>query len=157
MLGGEAEPEGAIREVDPGRAATALKMIDLVPAEGEGAGRDRAGGAGEAAMAWAGKLIQEIRRSHDYARRETRCPAIEAIALSGEGALVRNIQSYFERQMKVETIIVNPVGSGASAKYGGNVISKRSRSMAAMIALVSGRTGIILALFASGKVAKDSW
>jgi hypothetical protein len=102
---------------DSARVATAARMIDMMdldrryadgPAEEEMGSTHR---PGDAARAWAARLIQEIRRSYDYARRELNCPQIDLIALAGEGAIIRNLDRYLYVNLNLEVALLNPTES----------------------------------------------
>jgi type IV pilus assembly protein PilM len=43
---------------------------------------------------WKGKLLQSIRQTHDFARREFDCPSIERIFISGEGSAFSSVEDY---------------------------------------------------------------
>lgn len=58
---------------------------------------------------WLGRIIQEIRRTYDFARREMKCPPVEAVVITGEGALLGNIDEYFRSSIDAEVIVVNPI------------------------------------------------
>lgn len=102
-------------EVDRAKAATVAKMIDMMDLEknySEGGLKTAASKAqGDAARAWAQRVILELRRSYDFARREMRCPPIEAIMLTGEGAILRNLPQYLYVNLNVEVSIVNPIAT----------------------------------------------
>jgi type IV pilus assembly protein PilM len=102
-------------DLDPMRVAAGAKMIDMmdldhVYGEGEGVAATQHGaGPGDAARAWSKKLIQEITRSYDFARREMNCPPIEAVVLAGEGAILRNLDKYLFANLNVPVGTLHPV------------------------------------------------
>jgi len=51
---------------------------------------------------WKAKLIQSIRQTYDFARREFDCPPIDKIFLSGEGAQFQGIIAYLSKNLGVE-------------------------------------------------------
>lgn len=116
---------GGAPHLDAARAAAAAKMIDMIDLEenySDPAKAERAADRpkpGDAARKWAGRLIHELRRSYDFARREMNCPAIEAIVLAGEGAALRNLGQYLYVNLSVETTVLNPVGA-----LGGEAVEK---------------------------------
>ena len=56
---------------------------------------------------WKKKLIQSIRQTYDFARREFDCPAVSRIYLSGEGAGFQNVTSYLTGNLGVEVEILH--------------------------------------------------
>ena len=60
---------------------------------------------------WKEKLIQSIRQTYDFARREFDCPPIEKIYLSGEGSLFLNIALYLSKNLGVEVDRIDVPGS----------------------------------------------
>ncbi len=103
---------GAGAEPDRPRLAAAGRMIDMMdldkqygPEGGEAAGGRR---AAQAVHAWAQRLILELRRSYDFARREMRCPEVQAVILTGEGAILRNLEQYLYVNLNLEVEVLNP-------------------------------------------------
>lgn len=115
---------GAAIELDRGRVGTAARMIDMMDLDGganageESPPRQGSARSGDAARAWAEKLIKEIRTSYDYARRELDCPPVEALVLTGEGAIVRNLGQYLFVNLNLPVTTLNPVAGleGAETK-----------------------------------------
>lgn len=60
---------------------------------------------------WLSRVIQEIRRTYDFARREMKCPPIEALLMTGEGALLNNIDEYFRAAIDAEVVLLNPIAA----------------------------------------------
>lgn len=116
---------GGIVDVDRARACSAAKMIDMMDldkhySEGQAPPRPQSGKLpGDAARAWVQRIIQELRRSYDFARREMRCPAIDYIALTGEGALLRNLAQYLYVNLNVEVGVLNPIAALAKSDLKG--------------------------------------
>ena len=99
--------------LDETRLAAAAKMIDMMDLEQEYSEEEKPLGSdrrpGDIARTWAERLIQEIRRTYEFARREMGCPAIEALVLAGEGAILRNLDRYLYVNLNVEVQVLNPV------------------------------------------------
>ncbi|MBI1785506.1 pilus assembly protein PilM [Candidatus Sumerlaeota bacterium] len=102
-------------QLDAGRIGTAAKMIDMMDLDQHYSDAPKPAAAaaghkpGDAARAWAGRLIKELRTSYDYARREMSCPPIEAIYLAGEGAILRNLHQYLYVNLNVEVEVLQPL------------------------------------------------
>ncbi len=58
---------------------------------------------------WLQRLLLEIRRTYEFARREFDCYPAREIFLSGEGALFKNIEQFFLVNLGVKTYFLNPV------------------------------------------------
>ena len=114
-------PAGGGAELDDARLGIAAKMIDLAGLsekqgeEGTRAQKSDAQGL-EAARSWTNRLTQELRRSYEFAHRELHCPAVERVVLSGEGAIVRNLDRYLAGVLNLEVTLLNPVASLAGVK-----------------------------------------
>lgn len=96
------------------RLAVAARMIDCLDLDAHYAPSSASPGgeAGPAAVrTLIERLLTELRRTYDFARREMKCPPIEAIALSGEGALLRNLPQYMNVNLSIDVQVVNPVAS----------------------------------------------
>lgn len=96
---------------DMQRLAVGARMIDCTNLEGN---YSTSGGAPNKEVAdivrtWIDRLIQEMRRTYDFARREMKCPPVEAVALTGEGALLRNLAQYLYVNLNVEVQTLNPL------------------------------------------------
>jgi len=65
---------------------------------------------------WTEKLIQAIRQTYDFARREFDCPPIEKIYISGEGTRFLNVTAYFSKNLGLEVDEVRIPGSLAGAE-----------------------------------------
>lgn len=57
---------------------------------------------------WMNKLINQIRQTYGFTRREFSCPDVERIILSGEMSIVKNLDKYLEETFGVEVIKVDP-------------------------------------------------
>ncbi len=102
--------------LDAARIAAASKMIDMMDldqnyGEPPRAGAQASSKPADSARAWAGKLIQELRRSYDFARREMNCPALETLVLAGEGSILRNLGQYLYVNLNAPVMTLNPVGT----------------------------------------------
>lgn len=99
-------------QLDAARTAVAAKMIDMMDLDRnytEGVGSSNAK-QGDAARMWANRLVQEIKKSYGYARRERNCPTIDMAVLAGEGVILRNLAQYLYVNLNVEVVALNPVG-----------------------------------------------
>ncbi|MBN1903344.1 pilus assembly protein PilM [Candidatus Sumerlaeota bacterium] len=56
---------------------------------------------------WKEKLIQSIRQTYDFARREFDCPPIQNLYISGEGARFKNIDQYLSKNLGIDAEILN--------------------------------------------------
>ena len=65
---------------------------------------------------WTDKIVQSIRQTYDFARREFDCPPIEKIYISGEGTRFLNMTSCFSKNLGVEVDMVQIPGSLAGAE-----------------------------------------
>lgn len=57
---------------------------------------------------WLQRLLSEIRRTYDFARREFDCYPARIIYLAGEGTALKNIQQFLDINFGVKTYIINP-------------------------------------------------
>jgi len=57
---------------------------------------------------WMNKLINQIRQTYGFTRREFSCPDVERIILSGEMAVIKNLDKYLEETFGVEVIKIDP-------------------------------------------------
>ncbi|MCD6386184.1 pilus assembly protein PilM, partial [Candidatus Sumerlaeota bacterium] len=57
---------------------------------------------------WLQRLLGEIRRTYEFARREFDCYPARFIYLAGEGTALKNIQQFLDINFGVKTYIVNP-------------------------------------------------
>ncbi len=101
---------GTSVHLDPSRVATAAKMIDMMEIEAKPSG-DAQPQPGDTARQWAGRLVQELRRSYDYARRELACPQLDGVVIASEGAMLRNLDAYLYKQLGVEVAVLNPLAA----------------------------------------------
>ncbi|MBX7245891.1 MAG: pilus assembly protein PilM [Candidatus Sumerlaeaceae bacterium] len=56
-------------------------------------------------------LIKEMKRTHEFARREFNFPAVDQIYICGEGALVRNLPEYLRLNLGVPCTVFDPLAS----------------------------------------------
>lgn len=63
----------------------------------------------EIVQQWLQRLLLEIRRTYEFARREFDCYPAREIFLSGEGALFKNIEQFFLVNLGVKSYFLNPV------------------------------------------------
>lgn len=64
--------------------------------------------ASAAATKWLLRLLQEVRRTYDFARREFNCPLIEQIYLSGDGAIMKNLPQFLRVNFGIECTVFDP-------------------------------------------------
>ncbi len=57
---------------------------------------------------WLQRLMQEIRRTYEYARREFNCPPISEFYFTGEGTLLRNLAPVVEQALSTTAIAIDP-------------------------------------------------
>lgn len=117
--GHASSPETMGPRPDMSRLALAARMIDCTDLEGNYGGGG--GGAESPEVAglvrtWIDRVMQEMRRTYDFARREMKCPPVEAVALTGEGAILRNLAQYLYVNLNVEVQTVNPLDGLPRAK-----------------------------------------
>ena len=102
------------------RMAMAARMINCLDPEGHyaktPATTPQPSEAPALVRSWLARLLQEIRRTWDFARREMQCPPIDLVAMTGEGATLGHIAEYLEKNIdqKVETF--NPLEGLARSK-----------------------------------------
>jgi type IV pilus assembly protein PilM len=107
---GYAGPESGQGRPTMARLATAARMIDCTDLDGNyGTGGAPSHEVAEQVRGWIDRVMQELRRTYDFARREMKCPPIEALALTGEGALMRNLAQYLFVNLNVEVQTINPL------------------------------------------------
>lgn len=63
---------------------------------------------------WLDRLLQEVKRTFEFASREFASPMVDHIYLAGEGALVPHLADYFQANFNVETSIFDPTADGAA-------------------------------------------
>ncbi|HOE63698.1 MAG TPA: pilus assembly protein PilM [Candidatus Sumerlaeota bacterium] len=59
---------------------------------------------------WKNKLLQSIRQTHDFARREFECPMMERIFISGEAAAFPSIEEYMTSALGIAAEKINAAG-----------------------------------------------
>ncbi len=57
---------------------------------------------------WVNKVINQIRQTYSFTRREFSCPDVERIILSGEMSIIQNLDKYLEETFGVEVIKTDP-------------------------------------------------
>ncbi|MDX2175791.1 MAG: pilus assembly protein PilM [Candidatus Sumerlaeia bacterium] len=67
-------------------------------------------GVGKTVRNWLLKLVTQVRRTYDYARRDEPLPAIRRVYLSGEGSLMRGMADSLQVNLGVEVVPFNPMG-----------------------------------------------
>jgi type IV pilus assembly protein PilM len=58
---------------------------------------------------WLNKLLQEVKRTFEFASREFNCPMVNHIYLSGEGALIKHVAQYFQANFNVDVSVYDPL------------------------------------------------
>ncbi|MCE5229433.1 pilus assembly protein PilM [bacterium] len=94
---------------DLARLAHVARMTDCMKAQMQGAEKEAESGDNALLAGWLGRVVQEIRRTYDFARREMKCPPVEAVVLTGEGAILGNLDEYFRSNIDSEVVVVNPI------------------------------------------------
>lgn len=77
---------------------------------------------------WLLRLLQEIRRTYEYARREFSCPLIDHIYVCGEGAQLQNLSQYLKVNFGIESSLYEPlrkleISAKARQEIGGRAIA----------------------------------
>jgi type IV pilus assembly protein PilM len=57
---------------------------------------------------WKNRLIQEIRRTHDFAAREFQCEPFSRLYISGVGCALGNIEAFLEGRLGVRPVVLDP-------------------------------------------------
>lgn len=96
-------------EDDPG--FTIIKPNAPEPAPAVAAAPENRGAA--VFTQWLDRLLQEVKRTFEFASREFSSPMVDQIYLAGEGALVPHLADYFQANFNVETSIFDPAADGA--------------------------------------------
>jgi len=65
--------------------------------------------------AWLNKVLQEVKRTYEFASREFNCPMIAHIYLCGEGAAIKNIAQYFVANFGIECSLFDPLQAGQTS------------------------------------------
>ncbi len=65
---------------------------------------------------WLNKLLQEVRRTYEFASREFNCPMINHIYLCGEGAVIKRVADYFEANFHVTAAVFDPLSGAEVAR-----------------------------------------
>ena len=68
-----------------------------------------------ALRAWIDGINRQMSLTHDYARRNMKAPPIDAILLTGEGSVLRNITTCVGEALRTEVQTINPVDGLAGA------------------------------------------
>lgn len=64
---------------------------------------------------WLNKLLQEVRRTYEFASREINSPLVNHIYLTGEGSVIKKISEYFQANFNVDAAVFNPLGNAELA------------------------------------------
>ncbi len=62
---------------------------------------------------WLNRMLQEIKRTFEFASREFATPMVDHIYISGEGAQVAHLAEYFQANFHVETSVFDPLVAGS--------------------------------------------
>jgi type IV pilus assembly protein PilM len=112
---GPAAPEPLSSEA----AAERLARIDLLRGVEEASAGDGAPAespaAGDSAPAatpylWAERLVNEVRRTYDFARREFECEPLTQVFVSGPGAHLGNLDQILRSNLGIEPVRLDPFG-----------------------------------------------
>jgi type IV pilus assembly protein PilM len=101
-LGGPAAPSPAPAPAPDGDSLTAAAAIPADAARPDNRGA-------VVLKNWLLRLLQEIRRTYEYARREFNCPPIQEIYICGEGAAIGNLPEFFRANFAVEAHVYDPL------------------------------------------------
>ncbi len=94
---------------------TTLVMHAAQPTPADAAAPDNRGAV--AFKNWLLRVLQEVRRTYEYARREFNCPPIEEFHLSGEGALIRNLPQFLQANFSTPSSVLDAL-AGAEIPAG---------------------------------------
>lgn len=118
-LGVQAEA-GVSTPFDPARLAMAARMINCLDPEGHYNKTNTSAPLSDEAPSlvhsWLNRLLQEIRRTWDFARREMQCPPIDMMFLTGEGATLSHLDEFLSKNIDQEVEAFNPIEGLAQAK-----------------------------------------
>ncbi|MFP4379271.1 MAG: pilus assembly protein PilM [Candidatus Sumerlaeia bacterium] len=76
----------------------------------------------EALENWRNRLIQEVRRTYDFAQREFQCQPFSQVFLSGVGSNLGNVEAFLEKRLGMRPTVLN-------AFIGGLRIDEKSESI----------------------------
>lgn len=62
---------------------------------------------------WLNRLLQEVKRTFEFASREFATPMVDQIYICGEGALVARVTDYFQANFNVDTAVFDPLAAGS--------------------------------------------
>lgn len=81
-----------------------LQSINLLREDGGFAtpGEEAAAPARASLQGWINRLVQEVRRTHDFADREFRCGPLQGLFLSGTGARLGNLKRLLATRLEME-------------------------------------------------------
>jgi type IV pilus assembly protein PilM len=82
---------------------------------------------------WLVRILQEVKRTYEFAHREFDIPLIQHIYLAGEGAAIANLSQYFRVNFSVEASVFDPLRGTQPTKKLLPAITSRSASFAAAI------------------------
>jgi type IV pilus assembly protein PilM len=145
-LGGTSITEGideaansGIYRSGAGLLASQMAEAPAVPPPSEAVSPENPGAV--AFRGWLIRVLQEVKRTYEFAHREFDIPLIQHIYLCGEGAAITNLSQYFRVNFSVEASVFDPVRGTVPAKKLADQVKGRSTSFAAAIgALVQDAT-----------------
>lgn len=65
---------------------------------------------------WLNRLLQEVRRTYEFASREFNCPPIQHFYLTGEGSTIKDISEFFRKNFIIEASVYDPLSAGEVSK-----------------------------------------
>lgn len=65
---------------------------------------------------WLNKLLQEVRRTYEFASREFNVPMVNHIYLCGEGAVIKRVADYFQANFNVDAAVFDPLQGAEVAR-----------------------------------------
>src|SRR5690606_15660327 len=58
---------------------------------------------------WLIKILGEVKKTYEYARREFNVPAVDQLYLSGEGAAIKNLSQFFTVNFNIPATVFSPL------------------------------------------------
>jgi len=58
---------------------------------------------------WLNKLLQEIKRTYEFANREFNCPMMNHIYITGEGGTIQQVAPFFQANFNVDAAVFDPL------------------------------------------------
>ncbi len=101
---GNADDEGEGEQADTGEQEQE-PQIQIITSDNV---ESRVSHLAENVRQWLKRLIGEIRRTYEFAKREFDCYSAREVFITGEGILLKNIRHYININFGVETSILNP-------------------------------------------------